>query len=84
MKIIVPGVENTYPKIFYCTACGCIFEATKYEYEFNIPRGKDVCKCPTCQSTTTEANEQDCWDQIAKILSQKAKEFEERTGQSIK
>ena len=57
MEIIKQGNRDLLNKTkqFNCAACGCIFRATKYEYEYsgtqyNINYWR--CKCPTCSSWT--------------------------------
>lgn len=57
MKIFIPGDKEKAkrkfeaPKQFACSACGCVFEATKEEYRFeDVCRNEHIyyCMCPTC------------------------------------
>ena len=51
MKIIMHGDINKILKIqrFRCNHCGCIFEATKNEYEDGGAKEPGLwCKCPDC------------------------------------
>lgn len=55
MKIIKWGNEQKRKepasniKRFVCKNCGCIFEASKQEYDmYAYYNGPDQCKCPCC------------------------------------
>ena len=59
MKIIVPG-KDLDTKVFTCTSCGCVFEATKGEY--HLTHGDyyetfNVCNCPNCNALVREDKE---------------------------
>lgn len=55
MKIIVKGDVNRLLKTkrFSCRECGCVFEASKGEYETGTQYNEEYysCKCPMCKRT---------------------------------
>lgn len=55
MKIIKEGDVKRLDKTrrFACSDCGCIWEATVFEYRREWDRNETLiaCKCPTCKTT---------------------------------
>lgn len=56
LKDFVDTQINKYLKwkIFYCTECGCLFNAHKKEYKYIWYKFGHYSMCPTCSSMVRE------------------------------